>query len=347
MITRQKIRVLVADDSGFVRELIREMLADEPDIQIVGEACNGQDAVEKTAALKPDIVTMDIEMPVLGGLEAIEKIMVTNPVPILVITALTGVRTAFAAVSKGALDVIEKPDISQESSKLLVTKIRKLSKVDINAHLASRGKTAVANGAARASGSGLSVEHKHDLIAIAASTGGPQAIYSILSGLPADLPNSILITQHIAAGFTKGMVDWLAEGTKLKVKTAASGDLVQPGHVYVNPAENSMTLVGKNLLLGTHPVNTVFRPCCNTMLNSVARHCGKNAIGIILSGMGNDGVDGIGAIKSAGGITIAQSSASSVIHGMNKLAVDKGYVKQVLSPPEIAAMIADLANKRG
>lgn len=345
MIARKKIRVLVADDSSFVRELIRAMLESEPDIQVVGEAYHGLDAVEKAVTLKPDIITMDIEMPVLSGLEAIEKIMTTNPVPILVITALTGVRTAFAAVAKGALDVVEKPDISQESSKILVNKIRKLAMVDMHAHLLARNRTVATVSPVQSNGNGVRAEHKHDLIAIAASTGGPQAIHTILSGLPATLPNPILVTLHIATGFTKGLVDWLAEGTRLKVKVAASGDRVSAGHVYVNPAENSMTLVGESLLLGTHPVNTVFRPCCNTMLASVARNCGNKSIGIILSGMGNDGVEGIGAIKAAGGMTIAQSSASSVINGMNKLAVDKGYVKQVLSPLEISTLLAGFASK--
>jgi len=140
MISKKPIRILVVDDSGLVRDLISSILASEQDMTIIGEATNGMDAFEKVMALKPDIVTMDIEMPVLGGLEAIEKIMAEHPVPILVITALTGVRTAFAAVSKGALDVIEKPDISIDNVRKLITKVRMLSRVDINAHLANMGK---------------------------------------------------------------------------------------------------------------------------------------------------------------------------------------------------------------
>lgn len=339
---KKQIRVLVVDDSSFIRELIRSFLSTEPDIQVAGEASNGKEAIEQVVALKPDLVTMDIEMPVLGGLEAIEQIMSQYPVPILVITALTGVKTAFAAVSKGALDVIEKPDISSESADRLIEKIRKLARVDIHVHLASLNRN-IAKPVAMISGPPL--QHTgccNGVVAVAASTGGPQAISRILSGLPVNFPLPILITMHIADGFTQGMVDWLTTETGLKVVAASSNTRILPGHVYINPAESSMVLAGDTIQLGRHPEKSVYHPSCDTMLKSVADSFKANAIGCILSGMGNDGVEGMGAVKAAGGLTLAQDAGSSVIYGMNREAVEKGYINQVLPVSELAAFLTGL-----
>lgn len=336
------IRVLVVDDSSFIRELFRSFLLSEPDIQIVGEASNGKEAIEKVIELKPDLVTMDIEMPVVGGLEAIQQIMTIHPVPILVITALTGVKTAFAAVSKGALDVIEKPDISGESTGRLIEKIRKLARVNIHAHLASQGRRTASSGVTPLCMPPQQTGYLDGVVALAASTGGPQAISTILSGLPADFMLPVLISMHIAEGFTQGMVDWLSTVCRLKVKTAADNDRLAPGTVHVNPAEHSVTLAGNTILLGGHPANSIYHPSCDTMLNSVAASFGTNSIGCILSGMGVDGVEGIKAIKAAGGVTLAQDEASSVIYGMNREAVVKGYINQVLPVSEIAPAIKRL-----
>lgn len=332
------IRVLVVDDSGLIRDLISAILSSEPDISIIGEASNGRDAFEKVVALKPDIVTMDIEMPVLGGLEAIEQIMAVHPVPILVITAQTGVRTAFAAVSKGALDVIEKPDISIENVRTLISKVRLLARVDIASHLATMGKRAKLPTTPH-----LSATAGGRVAAIAASTGGPQALYKILSLLPASLPLPILVTQHIAEGFTQGMVDWLSGGTKLKVLVASHGQAIQPGHVYVNPAEHSMKLSGQVIQLGPQDSRLVYHPSCDTMLKSVATAFRNRTIGLIMSGMGSDGVEGMRAIKASGGTTLAQDEHSSVVYGMNKLAVEKGHVEKVVPLTEIAATLMKLA----
>ncbi len=339
---KKQIRVLVVDDSSFIRELFRCILSSAPDIQIAGEASNGKEAIEQVLALKPDLVTMDIEMPVLGGLEAIQQIMSRYPVPILVITALTGVKTAFAAVSKGALDVIEKPDISSESADRLIEKIRKLARVDIHTHLASLSSS-MAKPATMISGPSLKNTGRcNGVVALAASTGGPQAISRILSGLPGNFPLPILITIHIADGFTQGMVDWLTTETELKVVAASSNTRILPGHVYINPAENSMVLAGDTILLGQHPAKSVYHPSCDTMLKSVADSFKGNAIGCILSGMGHDGVEGMGAVKAAGGVTLAQDAGSSVIYGMNREAVEKGYINQVLPVSELAALLTGL-----
>lgn len=333
----QSIRVLIVDDSGMVRDMIRAILESEPGIVVVGEATNGMEAIARVAELQPDIVTMDIEMPVMGGLEAIERIIAEHPVPILVVTALTGVRTAFAAVSKGALDVIEKPDISMENVRHLLKKIRLLAKVDVTAHLQTLKKQP---GPVAVKGDGTLQKGTPNggIVAIAASTGGPQAIYRILSQLPAAFPVPIVITQHIAEGFTQGMVDWLNMGTPLKVVVAAHGDVLVPGYVYVNPAEHSMRITEQGMvILGSREAGQVYHPSCNVMLGSVASAYRKGAVGLIMSGMGDDGVTGMQAIKAAGGATLAQDAKSSVVFGMNRLAVERGHIGRVVALADIPA----------
>jgi len=330
------IRVLIVDDSGLVRDMIRDILESDPGIVVVGEATNGMEAIAKVTTLQPDIVTMDIEMPVMGGLEAIERIIAENPVPILVVTALTGVRTAFAAVSKGALDVIEKPDISLENVRNLIKKIRLLAKVDVAAHLQTMrkqsGPVAVKESASQGG------QSSGRIVAIAASTGGPQAIYRILAQLPAGFSVPIIITQHIAEGFTQGMVDWLNMGTPLKVVVAGHGDVLAPGHVYVNPAEHSMRITEQGMIiLGSREAGQVYHPSCNVMLASVASAYRKGAIGLIMSGMGDDGVAGMQAIKAAGGVTLAQDAKSSVVYGMNRLGVERGHIGKVVALADIPA----------
>jgi len=328
------IRVLIVDDSALIRDMIRSILESEPDIVVAGEAANGAEAIAKVAELKPDIVTMDIEMPVMGGLDAIERIIAVRPTPILVVTALTGVRTAFAAVSKGALDVIEKPDISHDNMRNLIKKIHLLSKVDVAAHLGTIGgkpSMSVVNGTAVQAGL-----QRERVVAIAASTGGPQAINTILSHLPASYPAPIIITQHIGEGFTQGMVEWLNSGTRLKVVVAANGEKVAPGNVYINPAEHSMRLTPQGIIiLGDKEKGQIYNPSCNIMLDSVATSYRERAIGLILSGMGDDGAAGMQAIRKAGGYTIAQDEKSSVIFGMNRVAVKSGCIKHVLALADI------------
>lgn len=342
MIKQDKvIKVLIVDDSDLVRDMIRAILESDPFISIVGEAANGVEALAMVTSLKPDIVTMDIEMPVMGGLEAIERIIAVHPVPIIVITALTGVRTAFDAISKGALDVIEKPDIGLENVQHLLRKIRYLAKVDVAAHLrlgtTDTGKAMPIN--KRVPGRGI--------IAIAASTGGPQAINSILNRLPAAFPFPIVITQHIANGFTQGMVDWLNIGTPLTVTVAKNGASLLPGNVYVNPAEHSMKVTEQGMIIiGDWASGQVYQPSCNTMLSSVAAAYRHGVIGLIMSGMGDDGVAGMQAIKLAGGVTLAQDANSSVVYGMNRLAVERGYIQKVVQLDNIPAELMQQSGSR-
>lgn len=341
-VSNSTIRVLVVDDSVLVRDMIRAILESEPGIIVAGEAADGMEAISMVASLKPDIVTMDIEMPVMGGLEAIERIIAENPVPILVVTALTGVRTAFSAVSKGALDVIEKPDISTENVRNLIKKIRLLARVNVATHLQTLRKPSGTAGLR-----GVSIQKgfsKAGIVAIAASTGGPQAIHRILSHLPAQFPVPIVITQHVAEGFTQGMVDWLGMGTPLKVKVAANGERLAAGCVYVNPAEHSMRITAQGIIiLGDRDESQVYHPSCNTLLCSVAAAYRERVIGLIMSGMGEDGVAGMQAILEAGGATFAQDAKSSVVYGMNRVAVERGYIYKVVPLLSIPAELMQRA----
>lgn len=334
------VRVLVVDDSTLARDMICAILSTEPGISVVGTAANGLDAVVKVTTLKPDLVTMDIEMPLLGGLDAIERIMAEHPVPILVVTALGGVRTAFAAVSKGALDVIEKPDIGYQGGQELIKKVRLLSGVNIARHLAVRARS---ESTARGCATVKPARPNGRVIAIAASTGGPQALQQILSRLPANFPAPIVISQHIADGFAQGMVDWLNGSTPLTVSVARNHEQMRPGCVYVNPSEFSMRVTGQGqTILGGQESCRHYHPCCDTMLRSAAEAYGEHGVGVILSGMGDDGVDGMRAIKAAGGATLAQDAKSSVVYGMNRLAVDRGYVDRVAALADIATELAVL-----
>ncbi len=336
MFRDRPIRVLVVDDSPLSRDLVSSILDSDPGLTIVGQAGDGLEAVAKAAALKPDIVTMDIEMPVLGGLEAIERIMAHTPVPILVVTSQTGVRTAFAAVSKGALDVVEKPDIDMENGARLIRRVKLLAGVDVIAHQKNSGRKAEAP--AERPGPRPSAPGRKRVVAVASSTGGPKALHSILAGLPANFPVPVVISQHVADGFAPGLAEWLNASTPLKVSVARTGDILGPGRVYVNPSDFSMRITKQEIvLLSPAPAGQTYHPSCDTMLLSVAATYGDQALGLILTGMGDDGVAGMGAIKAAGGATLAQDEKSSIVFGMNGLAVKQGVVDKVLSLQDIPA----------
>lgn len=342
------IRVLIADDSALVRDLLQEVCASDPQLCVAGVAVDGADAVAKAAALEPDIITMDIEMPVLGGLEAIERIMAHRPTPILVVTSQTGVRPAFAAVSKGALEVIEKPDLDMVSGGHLARKLKLLARVDLGALRASAVRKAASSPvSAQAPGTTpyagrpqppAAAGERKRVVAIAASTGGPKALMHILSRIPADFPAPIVICQHVADGFAPGLAEWLGSGGALAVSVARSGDMLRPGRAYLNPSGSLMRITAQECVaLRDEPPGQTYHPSCDAMLASVAAAFGAASLGLILSGMGDDGVAGMKGIRAAGGATLAQDEASSVIFGMNGLAVRSGCIDKVLPLSEIPA----------
>lgn len=337
---KKQIKVLVVDDSSFARELINAVLSTDSEIIVVGEAGNGRDAVRKVEDLKPDVVTMDIEMPVMGGLEAIEEIMASHAVPILVVSSRSDAKTAYETISKGALDLVAKPDINIEDAAEFIAKIKMLSKIKVVTHLKRKKDIEAATGMQKPFFNAIQQEK---LVAIASSTGGPEALSVILSGLPENLPCPVVAAQHIADGFLPGMVQWLQRNSRTNVKIAAEGEQIVPGTVYISPSEKNMKISrGRLVSLIDRQPEEIYRPSCDTLLMSAASVYGSNAVGIILTGMGSDGVKGMKSIKDARGITIAQDEKSSVVYGMNKVAVDSGCVDRVLPLDRISGEIINI-----
>ncbi len=335
-----QIRVVVADDSDLARELIIAILSTDKEITIVGEAKNGREAVEKVRELKPDILTIDIEMPVMNGLEAIEHIMGNIALPILVVTTRGDAHTAYAAISKGALDLVVKPDVNLAEARDFIQKIKLLSKIKVITHISGKGalkekpveKPVVFTGPT-----------SDRIVAIASSTGGPEALSIILSSLPETIPCPVVIAQHNSDGFIPGLVEWLNRLAKLKVKVAEEGEPLVPGTVYVSPSEKHMeiSLSRRVTFVERHPAD-IYRPSCDRLLSSVAHVYKAKSIGIIMTGMGSDGVRGMKQLKEAGGTTIAQDEKSCIVFGMPKVAIDSGCIDMILPLEEIGGKVVSL-----
>jgi two-component system chemotaxis response regulator CheB len=316
-------------------------LSTDGDVDVIGEAVNGMDAIEKVAVLKPDIVTMDIEMPVMDGLKAIEEIMALHAVPILVVTTRDDARMAYAAITKGALDLVLKPDVNLEGAAEFISKLKLLAKIKVITHIKGKRRMSALERAAPvfnpASANG------DRIVAVASSSGGPEALSVVLSGLPERLPCPIVVAQHMSDGFITGMVDWLRENTTLNVKVGADEDILEAGTVYVSPSEKHMQIKGgRRISLTERRPSDIYRPSCDKLLISTAAVYGPKSIGIILTGMGNDGVSGIKSIKEAGGRTIAQNEKTSVVFGMPKAAIEGGHVDNILPIEEISGGIVSL-----
>lgn len=334
MPTGAPIRVLVVDDSPLARQILMSLLAQDPEIRVVGEAGDGREALALVASLRPDLVTMDLEMPVMGGLETIERLMAERPLPILVLSTRNCTRTAFAAVSRGALEVISKEDLGSTSDLALLKKVRQLARVDVAALRARQaGSPSRSSAPSRCSGhlDRVPGSRAARILAIATSIGGPQALQAILSRLPADFPIPLVVAQHVAEGFAKGLAEWLDGGTPLRVKVAKAGEEIQAGSVYLNPTGSDMSLTPKGrILLGPGTPGAFYHPSCDALLRSVAEAYRAESVALILGGMGHDGVAGMEAVKAAGGTTLALDGASSVVFGMNALAIQAGCIDRVL-----------------
>jgi len=324
------VRVLVVDDSALARELIIAILSSDNGIRVVGEAADGMEALEKVHILKPELVTMDIEMPVMGGLETIERIMNSCAVPILVVTTKGDAHTAFTAMSKGALDLIEKPDVNLESAAEFIEKIKFLSKIKVIRHISGTFHK-------ERQEPGVKSENLDKVVAIASSSGGPKALSILLSALPESFPSPIVVAQHISAGFDAGLVKWLNRISKLTVKIASEGEMITPGTIYCSPSESHMRINSRrSVVFDERQPGDIYSPSCDTLLSSAAAVYGEKSIGVILTGMGDDGVSGMKKIKEAGGITIAQDEKSSVVFGMPKVAIESGCIDNILPLDEIS-----------
>lgn len=340
-----RIKVLVVDDSPTVRDVVRDLLASDGEISVVGTAGDGAEAVKKVQELQPHVVTMDIEMPKMNGFEAIEHIMAFNPVPIVVLTSSMWGRDhpySYKALELGAVAVYAKPNDVTDLGERFVREVKTLSRAAVITHLRGRLKTRVNRGAAcRGPYNGCQV------VGIVCSTGGPNALRCILGALSPDIPAGILIVQHISEGFDSELTHWLGEKSAVEVRRAKDGDMIRPGIAYIGPAGRH-TLVeneGRIVLDDSPPVDC-FRPSGDLMLSSLSRVFGSGTTGVILTGMGRDGALGMKAVREAGGRTIAQDEETSLIFGMPRVAIEMGVIDRVspldLIPGQIMESLCSL-----
>lgn len=326
-----KIRVLVVDDSVLTREALKAIINSDDDLEVIAEAKNGREGVEKAIALKPNVITMDLKMPLMGGLEAIEEIMEKVPIPIIVVSGLD-VNVIVKALSIGAMDFVAITASAEDIAKDLVEKIKVASRVR-----AIRRIKVIPF----ASKPPISKKQTSKIIAIGVSTGGPQALQTLLPGLPAHVNAGIVVVQHISNGFIQGLAEWLKSYAVLDVAVAKAGEMLKSGTILLAPDDYNIYL-NEDGVIGLKEDTSrkmLHVPSIDIMMKSAADVYGPNAIGVLMTGMGHDGVEGLKAIKKAGGYTIAQDERSSVIYGMNKLAIESGCVDAVVPLEKIAEEI--------
>jgi two-component system chemotaxis response regulator CheB len=357
------IRVLVAEDSPTARALIVSMLSAEADIRIIGEANTGLEAVAMAERLGPDLVTMDVHMPEMDGLEATKQIMVRAPCPIIIVSSAARsdeVALSLEATRAGALMVLPKPDGPSSpgfasDSRQLVSMVRAMSQVKVvRRHGAAMGaRTAgLKTPASWAVQDGVIAAHPPAssavrLVAIGASTGGPAALRTILSELPGGFAVPILVVQHIANGFTHGLAQWLGGDSRLRVKVAEPGERLERGTVYIAPDDRHLgcqldSVGAMRVALHNVPPVGAFRPSASFLFESVGEVLGAGVLAVILTGMGDDGVAGLRVVKARGGRIIAQDEASSVIYGMPREAARAGVVDITLGIGAIARRLVEL-----
>lgn len=337
------IRVLIAEDSPSIAAMMRDLLGQDPEIEVVGWAKNGREAIELRNSLEPDVITMDLDMPIISGLEAIKIISATRPAPILVVSQKIESRdseVAFEALRSGAVDIMTKPSgygdaglrrIKEE----MLSRIRTVARIRpirlFKRPLASLAKPKAVTPIARG----------EKIIAIGASTGGPPALSMVLRDLPPDFPCPIAVVQHIAPGFVQGLVAWLHKESPFVVKIATTGEPLKAGTVYLAPDDLHLEVANdKTAFLSNAAPVRGHRPSVDRLMESIARFYGKEAVGVLLTGMGSDGAEGLRRVREAGGKTIVQDEETSLVFGMPREAILRGAAQVVRPLEKIAEEIA-------
>ena len=334
------VRVLIVDDSAEERAALAALLSREPRCAVVGEAAGGAEALAKARDLRPDVITMDAQMPRFDGVAATEAIMAEAPARVLLLCPAQedpGLDVSFQAMAAGALEVIRKPAAGACPDELRDWGLRLAETILL------MSEVPVVRRQRRAAAPSPSLDHAGtvDVFALVASTGGPPALAQVLGGLPADLPIPLLVAQHIARGFTAGLVRWLSAVSPLVVEVARSGERALPGHVYLPPDGSDLELDAAGLLR-TPACASLHSPSADHLLRSLARGHGHRAGAVVLTGMGDDGADGLLALRHAGGATFAQDESSSVVFGMPQAAWNRGAARTLLALESVAPAILEL-----
>jgi two-component system chemotaxis response regulator CheB len=354
MMNGNRIRVLVVDDSAFMRKVLHSIIASDPQMEVCGEARDGRDAVTQSEALKPDVVTMDINMPHVDGLQATEIIMSNNPRPILVVSSESreGADVTLKALELGAIDFVAKPsggvDLDMSSVKEeLCRKLKMAAKVRV-VRTATRSKlqqeiaasvprTEPAHNFPHAAGDGRPAmnvpgrQAKFPVVVLACSTGGPATLMKFVPAFPKDFPGAVILVQHMPANFTAQFSKQLGEVAQIRVKEAEAGEIVTPSQLYVCPGSHHLRVSPTGRVsLDDGPRISGYRPCADLAFESGADYAGPMMIGVVLTGMGNDGAKGVRAVKAAGGHVIVQDESTAVIFGMPQEAIKSGAVDQIL-----------------
>lgn len=355
--TTKRIRVLVVDDSAFMRKVLQGLIASDPQMEVAGQAKDGHEAVLLADSLKPDVITMDINMPRMDGLQATELIMSKNPRPIVIVSSESreGADSTLRALKLGAIEFVAKPssgiDLDMKSvSTELLRKLKMAAKVRV-IRTASGPKAAASpqsaaaeissSGAVRPNGTRMtSSDVRFPVVVLAASTGGPATLMRLVPGFTPDFPGAVILVQHMPASFTSQFAVQLTEFTGIPVKDAEQNETLQPGNLYVCPGSHHLrvTPAGRIELDGSGRIGG-YLPNIDVTMESVAAFAGGMALGVVLTGMGNDGARGAQAIKAAGGMVIAQDEATAVIFGMPAEAIKTGAVDQILGVDDIYAAI--------
>lgn len=347
------LRILIVEDSTVVAMLLKAILQKEPDMEVVGHARNGREGIQMAHDLKPNVITMDIRMPVMDGFEATRTIMADNPVPIVVISSSVDneeLRITFRAIEEGALAVMEKPrgfahPDFETMRRDLVDTVRAMAGV----RLFRRRKIKVPKEIDIYETAIHQRTKAYELLAIGCSTGGPQVLHQIFSLLPIGFPVPVVVTQHISKGFTAGLTAWLAGNTLLNVKLAEHGEKLTAGTIYFAPDDQHLLVIrnssGLAVLLNQDAPCNGFRPSVNSMFKSAASTCQQRAIGLLLTGMGSDGADGMLALHRAGSHTLVQDETSAVVYGMPGAAIALDAVDQVVALDKMPAYLSSIVRK--
>ncbi len=349
------ISVLVVDDSAFMRRMISDMIEQDADLQVIATARNGEDALAKYQSLEPDVVTLDIELPDINGLELLSKLLEVRKKPVIMLSTLTqkGAEITFEAMNRGAVEFISKPSgaISLDISKIQEELVKKI-KLSVDAKIALPDPKPISpDGESHVEKKDFSGLWTKDLKAalpplliIGSSTGGPRALQEVIPNIPRDFPGPVLVVQHMPPKFTKSLADRLNRLSSLDVKEAESGDRLQKGRVYLAPGGFHMKIEplpnNLSIVLTEEPAVHGVRPSIDVLLNSAVKVSGYQLIAVILTGMGKDGTDGLSALKKAQDVyTIAESEKTAIVYGMPRAVVNAGLADQVCCLEEIPAEI--------